>query len=96
MGGGIVFVPGLVLWLHLDQHRAHSTSVAAIVAVAAAALVPFAAEGTVDWVAAVSLFVGAGLGAYLGARLMARVPADWLRYGFVTVLVLAAGRMLMP
>lgn len=93
VGGGIVIVPGLVLWFGLSQHKAHGTSVAAIVATAGAALVPFAAAGEVDWPAAVALFAGAGLGAFVGARVMPRVSSLWLSRGFFVLLVVAAVRM---
>ena len=93
VGGGIIIVPGLVLWFGLDQHRAHGTSVAAIVAISGAALVPFTLEGEVEWVAAAALFVGAGAGAYFGARVMARISPVWLARTFFVVLVAAAVRM---
>ena len=34
VGGGVLFVPGLVLFLGLDQHQAEATSLLAIVPVA--------------------------------------------------------------
>jgi uncharacterized membrane protein YfcA len=95
VGGGIIIVPGLVLWFGLDQYRAHGTSVAAIAAIAAAALIPFAIDGEVDWLAATALFVGAGIGAFAGARFMARLSPLWLSRGFFVVLVTAAIRMLV-
>jgi uncharacterized membrane protein YfcA len=93
VGGGIIVVPGLVLWFGLDQHRAHGTSVAAIVGISAAALIPFALEGEVDWGAAIALFAGAGTGAYLGARVMGHISPVWLARVFVVVLLSAAARM---
>ncbi len=93
VGGGIVVVPGLVLWMHMDQHRAHATSVAAIVASAAAALTPFALEGDVDWDAGLAIFVGAGLGAFFAARYVARVPERWLARAFVLLMLAAALRL---
>lgn len=93
VGGGVVIVPALVLWFRLDQHRAHATSLAAIAAIAAAALVPFVADGAVDGGAAFALLGGAGVGAYAGARLMARIPPLWLARGFFVLLVVAAVRM---
>ncbi len=93
VGGGVVVVPGLVLWLGLAQHRAHATSVAAIVASASAALVPFALDGEVDWPAALALFAGAGVGAYGGARLIARIPEVWLARAFVALMAVAAVRL---
>ncbi len=93
VGGGIVVVPGLVLLLAMDQHRAHATSLAAIVAMASAALVPFGVSGDVRWGAALALLAGSAAGAYGAARLMARVPAVWLARAFVALTLVAAGRM---
>ncbi|MFQ5948280.1 MAG: TSUP family transporter [Acidimicrobiia bacterium] len=93
VGGGLVIVPGLVLWLHLTQHHAHATSVAAIVASATAAAIPFAANGDVDVGAAFLLFAGAGVGAFIGARAIGRIPAPWLARAFVALAVVAAVRL---
>ena len=93
VGGGVVMVPGLVLLMGLDQHRAHATSVAAIVAVASAALVPFVADGEVDWSAAGAILLGSVVGAVLGARLIARISPVWLARTFVIITVVAAARM---
>ena len=93
VGGGIVIVPGLVLWFAFSQHRAHATSVAAIVATAGAGVIPFALAGEVDWAAAAALFAGAGVGAYWGARFMARIPPVLLARGFFVLLVFASVRM---
>ena len=93
VGGGIVIVPGLVLWFGFAQHRAHGTSVAAIVATAGAGVVPFAISGEVDWPAAFALFAGAGVGAAAGARVMVKVSQLWLSRAFVALLLVAAVRM---
>ena len=93
VGGGIVIVPGLVLWMGMAQHKAHATSVAAIVASAGAALGPFAFDADIDWDAAAAIFVGAGVGAYVAARAISRVPEIWLGRAFVTLMLIAAGRL---
>jgi len=93
VGGGTVMVPALVLWLGLSQHRAHATSVTAIVATASAALVQFAVDREVEWDAAGFLLIGALVGAYFGARFMARLPAVWLARGFFVLVATAATRM---
>ena len=93
IGGGVVIVPGLVLWLALDQHRAHATSVAAILPKGLVALAPFAVSGEVDWAAAAAMAAGAVVGAYVGARFIARIPPVWLARAFFVVLVVAAARM---
>lgn len=94
VGGGTVAVPGLV-WLGFAQHAAHATSLAAIVLIATAALVPFWLDGAVQPVAALVLLAGALCGAYAGAGLMHRVPERWLRLVFVVVVAVVAARMLV-
>jgi uncharacterized membrane protein YfcA len=93
VGGGLVMVPGMVLLMSMPQHRAHATSVAAIVADAAAAVVPLALDGKVHWDAAGLLLIGGMTGAFLGARLISRIPATWLARAFVLIVIAAAIRM---
>ncbi len=93
IGGGLLVVPGLVLWLHFEQRRAGATSLATIVASSSAALARFAADGSVEYDAAFVLFIGAGLGAYGGARLAGRIPNYWLARGFVAIVVVSAVRL---
>ncbi len=93
LGGGIIVVPGLVLWLHFGQHRASGTSVATIVASASAALLSFAIDGSVDWGAAGLVAIGAVAGAAIGARILHLIPAKVLTRAFSVLLLLAAARM---
>ncbi len=95
VGGGVIMVPGLVLWLGLEQHRAHATSVATIIAIASAGVVPFALDNEVRWDHAGWLLVGALVGAYFGARFVARIPAVWLARAFVVVALVASLRFLV-
>lgn len=95
VGGGVIVVPGLVLWLGLDQYRAAATSLATIVASSAAALLFFAADGAVDWGAAAVLFAGSGIGAWLGARYVTKVPQHIL-VGIFSLLVVVAAVRLWP
>ncbi len=93
VGGGIVIVPGLVLWLHFDQHLAHGTSVAVIVVSALASALVFAEGGQVDWPSAGYLLIGAVAGAYGGARLAGAVSERWLGRAFLLLLLVAAVRL---
>lgn len=86
-------VPGLVLLLGLGPHKAHATSVAAIVAAAAAGMTPFAVSGDLDWAAVPALFVGGAAGAVLGARLLGKVSAVLLTRAFVVLLLVTAVRL---
>ena len=93
VGGGVIVVPGLVLWMSLDQRVASGTSTATIVASSAAAALLFSADGAVDWASAAWIFAGAGLGAFVGARSLDRIPEVWLTRTFTVVLLIAAVRL---
>ncbi|NNC92656.1 MAG: sulfite exporter TauE/SafE family protein [Acidimicrobiia bacterium] len=93
VGGGLLVVPGLVLWLHFEQRRAGATSLATIVASSAAAVVRFGADGSVEFDTAVVVFAGAGVGAIIGGRLAGRIANYWLARGFVAIVVLSAVRL---
>lgn len=94
IGGGIVMVPLLVAVLGLTQHRAHATSLAAIVLIAAAGAIRFALDGSIDLVAAGLLAAGGLLGAPLGARTLDRIRERPLMIGF-GVLNLAVAALLI-
>jgi uncharacterized membrane protein YfcA len=93
IGGGLLLVPGL-LWLGFAQHEAHATSLAAIVLIAAASVVPFALGGEVNPGAGALLAVGAVVGAYVGAAVTDRMPERGLRLSFVALAVVVAGLLL--
>ena len=93
VGGGVVIVPALVLLLDTDQRQASATSLAVIIFVAAAATARFAADDAVDWVAALLLFAGAGVGAVVGSRLLGRLSQVWIARAFVVVALVAAVRL---
>ena len=95
VGGGIVMVPGMVLFLAIPQHRAHATSLAAMIFSTTAAVIPLALDNRVDWDTAGFLVAGSMVGAYLGARLFSRIPEVWLAGGFVLLALASAIRMLL-
>lgn len=88
VGGGTVIVPLLVLLLGFDQRLAAGTSLAAIVPTATVGVISYAVHGSVAWVPAVILAVGAVVGAQLGTALLPRVSQTALRWGFVGFAVL--------
>jgi len=87
VGGGTVIVPLLVLLLHFDQRLAAGTSLAAIVPTATVGVISYAVNGSVAWIPALILAAAAVIGAQVGARLLARLPQNVLRWGFVGFLV---------
>ncbi len=93
VGGGLIMVPGMVLVMGFAQHRAHATSLAVIIAAAAAATTRLAFEHRVDWDTAGFLVVGAIVGAYAGARLLGVLSDVWLARAFVMLVLAAAIRL---
>lgn len=87
VGGGIVMVPLLVGWLRFDQHRAHATSLAAIVLIAVSATVRFSIAGEVDWGIGVALAVGGMVGSTVGAQWMHRLRSESLKAVFGVILI---------
>jgi uncharacterized protein len=75
-------IPLLVVALHLSQHHAHATSLAAIVLIATAGSFRFALDGSVDWGAAGLLAAGSLVGAPLGAALLDRIKDRPLKISF--------------
>jgi len=93
VGGGVVLVPLMLRFLHLEQKHAHGTSLAILVVTATAAALTYRAIGTVDLGLAAWLAVGATACAPLGARLTARWSQAKLRRVFGIVLTLIGIRL---
>ena len=95
VGGGIVMVPLLVRFLHLEQRRAHGTSLAILIFTATAAALTYRAVGRADLGLAAFLAAGAVVAAPLGARATARMSSEGLRRAFGGLLVLVGIRLFL-
>jgi len=93
LGGGVVMVPLLGVWLHLSQHRAHGTSLVAVVLTGLVGVIPYALGGAVALRLAVALAATSIVGSSLAAGLSPRVPARALRPVF-GILVIVTGASL--
>lgn len=68
IGGGLIMIPLMIEVLKLSQHKAHGTSLVALVFTGISGAITYAANGSVDITAAVLLALAAVLTAPLGAR----------------------------
>ena len=82
VGGGIVMVPLLVLWIGYGQRDAHALSLGAIIPISVAGVITFGAAGHVRWGEAAALAVGAIAGARVGAGALARINERHLKLVF--------------
>lgn len=93
LGGGVIFVPSLVVLFSFDQHIAQGTSLAVIFPTAIVATVAHARMGNVRWRLSIPIGIAGIAGAVLGARVALQLDADLLRRLFGIFLILLAVRM---
>jgi uncharacterized protein len=95
LGGGVIMIPFMVSVLKMDQHRAHGTSLVALVFTGLAGAAAYGVKGTVDVTAALLLAATAMLTARAGAQSAHALPEWKLKrvFGgfllFVSLLLLA-------
>src|SRR5512136_2135381 len=94
VGGGIIIVPMLILWLKVDPKIAVGTSLAVIVPTAIMAAWRHHLLGNVNWHVVGLMMIGSVVGAYAGATLTTHVGGDWLRRLFAVVMIATAVRMM--
>jgi uncharacterized membrane protein YfcA len=93
IGGGIIFVPTLVVLFGFDQHIAQGTSLAVIFPTVIVASVAHTRMKNVEWRLSIPIGLAGIVGAVAGAQLALRLDADLLRRMFGVFLILLAARM---
>ena len=86
VGGGVVIVPLLVLWLGFDERLATGTSLAAIVVTAVAATAVHATYGNVHLREGVLVGVPAVAGVLIGTELQQRISTKAISLAFAALL----------
>ena len=94
LGGGIVLVP-LLVYVGLERHRAHATSLAAIVFISTAGAISFGMSGEIDIALGVVIGIGGIVGSVAGASTMNRVSPRALTIVFGFVLLVAGIRLII-
>ncbi|MEV4420199.1 sulfite exporter TauE/SafE family protein [Patulibacter sp. NPDC049589] len=95
VGGGVVMVPLLILVLKMDERRATSTSLGAIVLIASAATVTQGAYGTLHVTEGLLVGVPALGGVLAGTWLQQRIPARRVSLIFAALLLVVAVSMVL-
>jgi uncharacterized protein len=93
IGGGILFVPGLVFFVSLSQHQAEATSLLAIIPVALVGAYQHDRYGNVRRADAVVLGVLSVAGAAAGVALANALSGPALRDAFASFMLLVAARL---
>jgi uncharacterized protein len=92
VGGGVLFVPGLVIFLNLNQHQAEATSLLAIVPVAIVGTWTQDRYGNVERPDALLLGLLSLAGAAGGVALANALSGAVLRDSFAALLLLVAAQ----
>ena len=91
IGGGIVLVPALVHFLHMDQHTAQGTSLFVLLPpIGLGALLEYRKKGEVDFRAGILCALGMLIGGYAGGRIAVPMSSDHLKQLFGAFLMLSA------
>ena len=94
VGGGIIFVPAMLLILGIGMHRATATSQLTLMATSIAGLLTHIALGHPDYYLALALSAGAFIGAQIGARL-SKSAKDVVLQKILGLALIAVGGKLM-
>lgn len=96
VGGGIIMVPLLVMFLSLSQHQAQGTSLAVLaVPVTAVAVFNYYKEGQINLKYAAVIAVFFVVGSIVGSKFALTLDQKVLKKIFAVVLVVIAGKMLL-
>lgn len=90
LGGAVIIIPLLTGWAKLSQHKAHATSLVAVVFTGLIGAAAYASGDAVEWGIAVPVAVAAVVTSTIAAAYSARVPAALLKRIFGGLLVAAA------
>jgi hypothetical protein len=95
VGGGVVMVPLLILFLGFSQHQAQGTSLAVLVVpVTAIAVFNYYKEGYINWKHAAIIAIFFVVGGYFGSKLAINLDQKMLKKIFAVILLLIGGKML--
>ena len=87
IGGGLIMIPLMAGFLKLSQHKAHGTSLVALVFTGAAGAITYAIHGSIDVTAALPLALTAVITAPLGARYCNTLSENKLQRHFGAFLI---------
>ncbi len=95
IGGSVVMIPLMIIWVNFSQHQAQGTSLAVLaVPVTLLAAYNYYQEGYVNWKYAIIIAVTFIIGGYLGSKLAVTINQALLKKIFGGVLLLVAIKMI--
>jgi len=93
LGGGVILVPVLTLWLGVDIHYAIGASIVAVIATSSGAAATYLRDGLANIRIAMFLEIGTTTGAVFGAFIAGYATGSWLFLLFGVMLAYSAFAM---
>ena len=95
VGGGILMIPLLIIFLGLTQHEAQGTALFAMLPpIGILAAINYYKEGFVKWEYAIVIAFTFVIGGYLGSKLSLSLPPQTVRRVFGFIMLLGAIKLL--
>lgn len=79
IGGGIILIPGLTIFLKTQQHIAQSINLLSFIPTAIVAIISHLKQGNIEKGITFKLIISGILGAVIGSFLAIKLPGDTLR-----------------
>jgi len=95
VGGGILMIPLLIIFLGLTQHEAQGTALFAMLPpIGILAAINYYKEGFVKWEYAIVIAFTFVIGGYLGSKLSLSLPPQMIRRIFGVIMLLGAIKLI--
>lgn len=94
-GGGSILVPSLERFLKMEEHKAHSTTIAIILPLSIVSIFIYFNGINVDFKEVLWVSLGGILGGFLGAKYLKKVPSKYLHKIFGAFMLLGAFRLIL-
>ena len=95
VGGGILMIPLLIIFLGLSQHQAQGTALFAMLPpIGILAAINYYKEGFVKWEYAIVIAFTFVIGGYLGSKLSLSLPPQMVRRIFGIIMLLGAIKLI--
>ena len=95
VGGGILMIPLLIIFLGLTQHEAQGTALFAMLPpIGILAAINYYKEGFVKWEYAIVIAFTFVIGGYLGSKLSLSLPPQLVRRIFGVIMLLGAIKLI--
>jgi len=95
VGGGILMIPLLIIFLGLTQHEAQGTALFAMLPpIGILAAINYYNEGFVKWEYAIVIAFTFVIGGYLGSKLSLSLPPQMVRRVFGVIMLLGAIKLI--